>query len=226
VIGQLAAGVAHELNNPLQGIVAYSHLLREKKREGHGGNGTDAWVEKIVTQADRCSSIVRGLLDFARPRTPVIKPTAINTLVEGCLALVEEQALFHNIAVVRRLGPDVPEVVVDPSLMQQVFMNLIINAAEAMPEGGRLVVTTRHDAVGRMVEVEFADTGHGIAEADLERIFDPFFTTKAVGHGTGLGLAISFGIVKEHRGTISVESELGKGTTFDVRLPLRDRTEG
>jgi two-component system NtrC family sensor kinase len=226
VIGQLAAGVAHELNNPLQGIVAYSHLLRERKGGGNGGNGSDAWVEKIVTQADRCSSIVRGLLDFARPRTPVMKATAVNPLVEGCIALVEDQALFHNIDVVRRFAPDVPEVVVDPSLMQQVFMNLIINAAEAMPDGGRLVLSTRCDAPAGMVEVEVADTGHGIAEADLERVFDPFFTTKAVGHGTGLGLAISFGIVKEHRGTISVESEVGKGTTFAVRLPLRDRSEG
>ena len=225
VIGQLAAGVAHELNNPLQGIVAYSHLLREKQGKG-GGNGSNAWVEKIVTQADRCTRIVRGLLDFARPRTPVTKPTAVKALVEGCVALVEDQALFHNIEVVRRFGADVPEVVLDPSLMQQVFMNLIINAAEAMPDGGRLVVTTRVDRTEGMVEVEFSDTGHGIAQADLDRIFDPFFTTKAVGHGTGLGLAISFGIVKEHHGTISVESEPGKGTTFSVRLPLRDRAEG
>jgi two-component system NtrC family sensor kinase len=225
VIGQLAAGVAHELNNPLQGIVAYSHLLRERK--GHnGGNGSDAWVEKIVTQADRCTAIVRGLLDFARPRTPVKKPTAVKALVEGCVSLVEDQALFHNIEVVRHFGADVPDVVVDPSLMQQVFMNLIINAAEAMPEGGRLAVTTRVDPTDGMVEVEIADTGRGIAQADLDRIFDPFFTTKAVGHGTGLGLAISFGIVKEHHGTISVESEVGKGTTFNVSLPLRDQPEG
>ena len=237
VIGQLAAGVAHELNNPLQGIVTYSHLLRERKGGGNGaahgdgnggdgGNGTNGWVEKIVAQADRCTSIVRGLLDFARPRTPVKKPTAVNALLEGCIALVEDQALFHNIEVERRLGAGIPEVVVDPSLMQQVFMNLIINAAEAMPEGGRLVLRTSCDAAAGMVEVEFTDTGHGIAEADLERIFDPFFTTKAVGHGTGLGLAISFGIVKEHHGTISVESEVGRGTTFGVRLPLRDRPEG
>jgi len=225
VIGQLAAGVAHELNNPLQGIVAYSHLLREKEGE-RGGNGSKAWVEKIVTQADRCATIVRGLLDFARPRTPVTKPTAVKALVEGCVALVEDQALFHNIEVVRQFGADVPEVVVDPSLMQQVFMNLIINAAEAMPDGGRLLLTTRVDPAEKMVEVEVSDTGHGIARADLDRIFDPFFTTKAVGHGTGLGLAISFGIVKEHHGTISVESEVGKGTTFSVRLPLRDRVEG
>ncbi len=225
VIGQLAAGVAHELNNPLQGIVAYSHLLREKQGK-NGGNGSDAWVEKIVTQADRCTTIVRGLLDFARPRTPVTKPTAIKALVEGCVALVEDQALFHNIEVVRQFGADVPEVVVDPSLMQQVFMNLIINAAEAMPDGGRLRVTTRVDPAEQMVEVEVSDTGRGIAQADMDRIFDPFFTTKAVGHGTGLGLAISFGIVKEHHGTISVESEPGKGTTFSVRLPLRDQAEG
>jgi two-component system NtrC family sensor kinase len=222
VIGQLAAGVAHELNNPLQGVVTYSHLLRER---GVGGNGTDGWVDKIVTQADRCSGIVRGLLDFARPRTPVKKPTAVGTLLEGCVALVEDQSLFHNIEIVRHFGAGVPEVVVDPSLMQQVFVNLIINAAEAMPGGGRLVLTTRFDPDDGMVEVEFADTGHGIGQADLDRIFDPFFTTKAVGHGTGLGLAISFDIVKEHHGTISVESEVGKGTTFDVRLPLREAQE-
>jgi two-component system NtrC family sensor kinase len=108
----------------------------------------------------------------------------------------------------------------DPSQIQQVFMNLIINAAEATPADGRLTLATRVDASGRFLEVEFADTGCGIKEADLERIFDPFFTTKGARRGTGLGLAISYGIVKEHRGTIRVESTVGKGTTFVVSLPL------
>ncbi len=217
LIGQLAADVAHELNNPLQGIVTYSHLLRER---GAAGNGSREWVEKIVTQADRSTKIIRGLLDFARPQTPNKRPVRLDGLLEQCIALVEDQALFHNIAVEKRFDGGAPEVVIDPSLMQQVFMNLIINAAEAMPEGGRLGLTTSYDPVARVVEVGFVDTGHGIRAEDVDRVFEPFFTTKAVGHGTGLGLAISFGIVKEHGGTIMVESEVGRGTVFTVSLPV------
>ena len=217
LIGQLAADVAHELNNPLQGIVTYSHLLKERGANGDGGR---AWIEKIVTQADRSTKIIRGLLDFARPQTPHKRPVNVNTLLEQCVALVEDQALFHNIQVEKRLACDLPSVVIDPSLMQQVFMNLIINAAEAMPEGGRLVLGTGLDAVTQMVEVWFADTGHGIRPEDLDRVFEPFFTTKAVGHGTGLGLAISFGLVREHHGTIAVESQPDRGTTFTVSLPV------
>jgi len=217
LIGQLAADVAHELNNPLQGIVTYSHLLKERGANGDGGR---AWIEKIVTQADRSTKIIRGLLDFARPQTPHKRPVSVNALLEQCIALVEDQALFQNIQVEKRFASDLPSVVIDPSLIQQVFMNLIINAAEAMPEGGRLALRTGLDAVTKMVEVEFADTGHGIRKEDLDRVFEPFFTTKAVGHGTGLGLAISFGIVKEHHGTIAVESQPDRGTTFTVSLPV------
>jgi two-component system NtrC family sensor kinase len=223
LIGQLAADVAHELNNPLQGIVTYSHLLRER---GAANEAAEGWVEKIIIQADRSTKIIRGLLDFARPRTPNKRPTKVNVLLEECIALVENQALFHNIEVVKQFGADVPDVVIDPSLMQQVFLNLIINAAEAMDDGGRLALTTCHDPIARTVEVGFVDTGHGIRPDDVDRVFEPFFTTKAVGHGTGLGLAISFGIVKEHHGAISVESEIGKGTAFTVSLPVDGDGEG
>jgi two-component system, NtrC family, sensor kinase len=223
LIGQLAADVAHELNNPLQGIVTYSHLLRER---GATGNGAAGWIEKIVTQADRSTKIIRGLLDFARPQTPHKRPVKVNALLEQSIGLVEGQALFQNIAVEKRLCADLPDVVIDPSLMQQVFLNLIINAAEAMPEGGRLDLTTRFDACARLVEVGFGDTGHGIRPEDVDRVFEPFFTTKAVGHGTGLGLAISFGIVKEHHGTIAVESRPGLGTTFTVSLPVNGAGTG
>jgi signal transduction histidine kinase len=126
----------------------------------------------------------------------------------------------------RRFAADLPEVVIDPSLMQQVFMNLIINAAEAMPEGGRLALTTGFDPVARLIEVGFVDSGHGIRPQDVDRVFEPFFTTKAVGHGTGLGLAISFGIVKEHHGAITVDSRLGQGTAFTVSLPLNGAGTG
>jgi two-component system NtrC family sensor kinase len=222
LIGQLAADVAHELNNPLQGIVTYSHLLRER---GASSDAAKGWVEKIVIQADRSTRIIRGLLDFSRPRTPIKRPTHVNALLDECIALVEHQALFQNIEVVKQYAGDVPAVVIDRSLMQQVFMNLIINAVEAMKGGGRLALTTCFDPIAHMVEVGVLDTGHGIKPEDVDRVFEPFFTTKEVGHGTGLGLAISFGIVKEHHGAIAVESELGKGTAFTISLPVNGTGE-
>ena len=217
MVGQLAAGVAHEINNPLTGIVTYSQLLLERAPEE---GTTRSSLEKIVTQANRCRKIVRGLLDFSRQSKPDERPCNVNTVLQECVALVANQALFQNIEIVRHFGEDLPLVPMDPSQIQQVFLNLILNAAEATPADGRLTLTTRLDPTSRYVEVEFADTGCGIKEADLERIFEPFFTTKGARRGTGLGLAISYGIVKEHRGTIGVESEVGKGTTFVVSLPL------
>jgi len=217
IIGQLAAGVAHELNNPMQGIVTYSHLLLEEMPNGNPGREL---AQKIVTQANRCTGIVRGLLDFSRQRKPQTRSININNILNDCVSLVKHQSLFHNIQIFPVLAPDLPVVVVDPTQMQQVFMNLIINAAEAIHDGGQLRLATRVNAADQCVEIEVADTGHGITEEHLERIFDPFFTTKEATHGTGLGLAISFGIIKEHQGTISVESEVGKGTTFTVRLPV------
>jgi len=222
IVGKLAADVAHEINNPLQGIVTFAHLLREKAPEG---DPSRAWLDRIVDQAERCRVIIRGLLDFARPRKPVKKPTRVDALLNECVALVENQAVFQNIEVLKRFGADVPEVVIDPSLIQQVFMNLIFNAAEAMPQGGRLTLETRFDAAAGAVDVGFADTGHGIADEDLDRVFEPFFTTKEEGKGTGLGLAICFGVVREHHGTIAAESEVGKGATFTVLLPVADRAE-
>jgi two-component system, NtrC family, sensor kinase len=217
IIGQLAAGVAHELNNPLQGIVIYACLLLEKTPEGSPGRES---MQKIVTQANRCTQIIRGLLDFSRPQLPQKKLSNVAAILQQCVALVEDQALFHNITLVWRLAESLPQVVVDPAQVQQVFMNMLINAAEAMEGVGRLTLTTRYAAGDGFVEIEFADTGHGISPENMERIFDPFFTTKEIGHGTGLGLAISYGFIKEHHGTISVESDLGGGTTFTVRLPV------
>ncbi len=217
IIGQLAANVAHELNNPLQGIVSYSHLLLERM-PAEGPNR--ASVQKIVTQANRCSTIIRGLLNFSRQRKPQKRPANLNSVVSECVALVQDQALFHNIRIQKNLQADLPPTVMDPSEMQQVMMNMFINAAEAMDGQGELRVSTRVPSGEDFVEVAVSDTGHGIPEEEIERIFDPFFTTKEAGHGTGLGLAISYGIVKEHNGSISVESEIGKGTTFTMRLPL------
>jgi len=216
-IGQLAAGVAHEINNPLQGIVTYSHLLLEKASTENGTRGS---LEKIVKQANRCRDIIRGLLDFSRQRKPEKRLSSVNRVLEECVSLVDNQVLFHNIQIVQRLGKELPQVLMDPSQIQQVFMNLIINAAEAMNGAGKLTLTTRHIPAENAVEAEITDTGHGVSEEDLDRIFSPFFTTKEVGHGTGLGLAISYGIIKEHKGTISVESQVDQGTTFTVHLPI------
>ena len=218
LIGQLSANVAHELNNPLQGIVTYSHLLLEKMPNENSNRNS---VQKIVTQANRCKDIIRGLLDFSRQRKPDKTLCDVNVVLNDCVSLLENQALFHNIKIINDFEASLPMAVIDPSQIERVFMNLIINAAEAMNGSGQLTSSTRFDPLENFIEVKFKDTGQGILKEDLARIFDPFFTTKEVGHGTGLGLAISYGIVKEHGGTISVESKVSKGTTFNVRLPVR-----
>jgi len=215
LIGQLAANVAHELNNPLTGIITYSHLLLEQtKAEGP----TKDFLQKIVNQADRCKEIIKGLLDFSRQKKPDKTLCDVNSVLTDCISLIENQALFHNIQIQSSLKIDLPSAVIDPSQIERVFMNMIINAAEAMEGNGHLTIATRLDQDKSIIEVEFTDTGSGIEKENLEKIFDPFFTTKDTGHG--LGLAISYGIIKEHKGTILVESEVGKGTTFIVRLPV------
>ncbi len=217
IIGQLAANVAHELNNPMQGIVTYSNLLLEKEMDDETSRQN---LEKISIQANRCREIIRGLLDFARQKKTQKMLTDINALLRRCVSLVEHQALFHNITVHQNLDESLPMIVVDPSQIERVFLNLIINAAEAMTDGGSLYLSTCMGLNCKTIEVEMKDTGHGISIENMERIFNPFFTTKEISHGVGLGLAISYGIVKEHNGEITVESEYGHGATFTVSLPV------
>ena len=222
LIGQLAANVAHELNNPLQGIVAYAHLLLERMTPGERNMDM---VEKIVGQANRSRDIIRGLLDFSRQRKPDKTLTNINTLLNESISLVENQAIFMNIQIAKNYQDDLPMLIIDPSQVERVFINIIINAAEAMDGTGLLTLKTSLDPLSEFIEVNISDTGNGINPEDMRRIFDPFFTTKDVGHGTGLGLAISYGIIKGHKGTISVESEVGLGTTFTVKLPVNGKEE-
>lgn len=217
LIGQLAANVAHELNNPLQGIVTYSHLLLERNSID---DPTKQSLQKIVTQANRSKDIIRGLLDFSRQRKPDKTLCNINNLLSESLSFLENQALMQNIRVVTQFDNDLPSIVIDPSQVQRVFINMIVNAAEAMNGNGQLSMTTSHDLVKGFIEIIISDTGTGITEENLEKIFDPFFTTKETGHGVGLGLAISYGIIKEHGGSISVNSAVGSGTTFTIRLPI------
>jgi two-component system NtrC family sensor kinase len=216
-IGKLAAGIAHEINNPLGGILIYSHLLLEDQKKDTVQYEN---LKKIVKETTRCKDIVKGLLEFSRPKEPQMVPTDINDIVNRALSLFERQALFQNIRVNKEFAA-LPQVVADGSQLQQVFANIIVNAAEAMDGNGTLTIRTVLDRPGGYIKVEFADTGHGIKEEDMPRLFEPFFTTKEVGKGTGLGLAISYGIVQKHEGSIQVRSELGKGSTFTVTLPVQ-----
>jgi two-component system NtrC family sensor kinase len=217
-LGQLAAGVAHEINNPLGAILMYSHLSLEEMgtEDGHRKN-----LEKVVAEATRCKNIVRGLLDFARQSEPNVEESDANDILRRTLSLLQNQALFQNIKITTAFSPSLPRAMMDGGQIQQVFTNIILNAAEAMAPGGELIIASRAAAGGESIEIEFTDTGCGIPRENLEKIFDPFFTTKEVGRGTGLGLAVSYGIIARHKGTIEVKSEPDKGTTFIVRLPLR-----
>lgn len=223
LVGQLSANIAHELNNPLQGIVTFSHLMLEENQ--NLDSNCQYSLEKIVGQANRCRDIIRGLLDFSRQRPPDKSFYNLNNIVEDCISLVERQAMFHNIHVVLDLQEDLPLAVVDPSQIERVFINLIINAAEAMDGSGQLTIVSKEIKQSNTVEISFSDTGTGISEDNLRRIFDPFFTTKDVGHGTGLGLAISYGLVRNHKGSLLVDSVVGKGTTFTVCLPIDEKED-
>lgn len=216
-LGKLAAGIAHEINNPLGGILIYSHLLLEEtpKESPQAEN-----LRKIVKETTRCKDIVKGLLEFARPKEPEMAPVDINTVVDKALSIFERQALFQNIKIEKEYGA-LPPIVVDSGQLQQVFANIIVNAAEAMAGNGVLTIRTSLDVRNECLRIEFADTGHGIAEEDLPRLFEPFFTTKEVGKGTGLGLAISYSIVQKHEGSIEVQSKPGKGSVFTVVLPMK-----
>ena len=157
---------------------------------------------------------------MARQQKPDKTLSDVNYVLQECISLVEHQAAFHNIEIIKNFDVTLPTAVIDPSQIERVFINLIINAAEAMEGNGRLTIATDTNPSGEFVRIRFSDTGCGIAEEDMDQIFEPFFTTKDVGHGTGLGLAISYGIIKEHGGAVRVESEVNKGTTFSIRLPV------
>lgn len=216
-LGKLSAGIAHEINNPLGGVLIYSHLLLEDtdKSSPHYEN-----LKKIVKETSRCKNIVKGLLEFARPKDPEMSLIDINKLVDKSLSIMEGQALFQNIRVEKRYSSDLSKIVADSGQLQQVFMNIILNAAESMDGNGSLILFTSLDEDSKNISIKFTDTGQGIKEEDKKRLFEPFFSTKEVGKGTGLGLAISYSIIQKHNGLIEVHSELGKGSTFTVKLPV------
>lgn len=217
-LGRLASGVAHEINNPLTGILTFSHLLMRKLKDN---SELQKELEIIVRETNRVSIIVRGLLDFARESKPQKRPCNINELILHTLTLIERQSVFQNIRIMKNLDPQIPMILLDANQIQQVFMNILLNAADAMPAGGVLNITTFLVSEDSFMQIKFTDTGCGIPEKNLNKIFDPFFTTKADKKGTGLGLAVSYGIIDRHRGQIEAQSEEGKGTTFIIKLPLK-----
>ena len=213
-LGLLAAGVAHEVNTPLAVISNYIQMLAKQMPEG---DPRQSIIDKIVKQTFRASEIVNNLLNFSRTGAAESTSVDVNRVVEETLSLVAHPLKSAQIQVVKQLGEFLPPVHASPNKLQQVFLNLFLNARDAMPGGGMLEVRTA--AHNGSVEVEIADTGAGIAREDINRIFDPFFTTKSNGRGTGLGLSVSYGIIKEHAGKIDVRSTPGKGTSFHVEFP-------
>ena len=214
-VGRLAAGVAHEINNPLTGVLTYSSFLL-KRAEKDSEMRED--LEVIVRETKRCREIVKGLLDFSRQSVSERRPTSVNDIVHDACRIVKNPLSMQKATIVLSLGDNLPQVHADPGRMQQVLVNLLVNAGDAMADaGGTITVTT--DLVEEGVRIRVADTGSGIEPADLDKIFEPFFSTKGT-RGNGLGLAIVWGIVEDHGGHLSVFSEVGKGATFTILLPL------
>ncbi|UCH33399.1 MAG: 4Fe-4S dicluster domain-containing protein [Armatimonadota bacterium] len=213
-MGQLAAAVAHELNNPLGTVLIYAHTLL---RELQTGDPRRDDVQMIAAESERCRKIVRGLLDFARKRSRQADAVDIGAVLENVIGIVQKHAVFSRVNIDLRVAHDLPTVDGDADQLTQAFVNLATNAAEAMPDGGKLTISAcPHD--GDRVDIAFTDEGVGISEENRQRLFTPFFTTKAGGKGTGLGLPIVYGVVKMHSGDVRVDSEVGKGTTFTITL--------
>jgi two-component system NtrC family sensor kinase len=217
MIGQLAAGVAHEINNPLGSILLFSRLTVQQMPAG--GRAREN-LERIEKETKRCHAIVKSLLDFARERKPLVESADVNQLLDETLKLFEGQFLFQNIEVARDYDLKLAAIPADRSQLQQVFMNIILNAVDAMKGKGRLGIATRTNAADGVIEIGISDSGGGISPENIDRIFDPFFTTKGVGHGTGLGLSVSYGIIQSHNGDIAVSSVPGSGAIFTISLPL------
>lgn len=219
-LGRLAAGVAHELNNPMSGIMMYSNLILEQ---------TDADspivddLKVIVHEAERCKQIVADLLEFSHQTTYEASGIDLNEQITKAVSILTKQPLFHNIVIDYQLEETLSRIWGNPIRLVQVFTNIVINAAQAMSGKGRLTIVTRHRSNNDIVEACITDNGPGIDDETLAQVFDPFFTTKTPGEGTGLGLSVSYAIIREHKGTIRVDSEIGEGTTFSLRFPvLRD----
>jgi two-component system NtrC family sensor kinase len=220
-LGKLSASIAHEINNPLSGILTYAKLLTRQLKNGPPDQETQAQVLRslalVERETGRCTTIVRNLLGFARQREPSFREVDVNAVIHEALSLLSNRMIIQGITVEEHLG-DLPRVRADFGQLRQAFVNIALNACEAMGKGGALTVTSRFLPEAEMAEAEFADTGVGISQEDLSKIIDPFFTTKE--KGTGLGLSVVYGIIDRHGGKIEIKSEVGGGTSVIVRLPV------
>jgi len=219
-LGQLAAGVAHEINNPLSTITMFSHLIRDTLEKGDQRYED---IQLIIDEANRTKDIVQGLLSFARER--VLRPgqTNINDLLEEILGLIINQSLFHNIKIEKVFEPNLATTYADGTQLKQVFLNIVLNAAQALNGNGIIKIVTEQIIGNGHLKIMITDNGPGIPSDIMSKLFDPFFTTKE--KGTGLGLAISYGIIERHMGEINVQSEPGKGTTFSISMPILEDAE-
>jgi len=222
-LGKMAAVVAHEVNNPLSGILTYAKLIRKWVASGQAGNEKREeavqCLELIASESRRCGDLIKNLLSLSRTAPMNVQSTDLHSVIERCLMLVRHQLELGGVELQLKFAPDVPPIPCDAAQIEQVFLALIMNAKDAMPRGGNLWIETRLSDDESEVEIQVRDDGAGIAPDVLPHIFEPFLTTKESGHGVGLGLAISRGIVERHNGRIAVQSELGRGTTFTVTLP-------
>jgi PAS domain S-box-containing protein len=223
-LGRLAASVVHEINNPLAGILNYLRLMIRILNRGESsaehGEKFRRYLELVEKETARCSQIVSNLLSFSRISTPSFDAIRIDELLHRCVLLSRHKLELSNIELEVRVSPDLPEVLGDFNQLQQCVINLIFNAIDAMPGGGKLLLSARCDAEDRRAVIAVSDTGAGIAPEHLAYIFEPFFTTKQEGSGTGLGLSTVFGIMERHRGSVTVENRPGEGATFFLRLPI------
>lgn len=234
--GRLAAGIVHEIGNPLASVLGMVDLLLRCQGTPKQRKECQENLERLASEIVRLKRILQGLLDYARPASKEIKPLPINGVVERTMLLLLSQKAFRDIQVIRRLQEPSPWALADERLLQQVLVNILVNAAQAMPKGGKISIATELQpvrawpdgivSVGRHFDpdeeaavISVADTGSGIPREDLQRIFEPFFSTKEVGKGVGLGLAICHSLIEELKGAITVESRLGRGTTFSILLP-------
>ncbi len=217
-LGRMAAGIAHEINNPLAGVLLYSSNMIKKVPKG---DALEEGLQVIIDETIRCRKIIQELLEFSKGREPTKVPTNINDIIDKAMNILENEFLLNRIEVGKNLDPELPDIMADGSQMEQVFVNLLINAVQAVPEGGTIQVKSSLNEAESSVSIEVKDNGPGIGRKEQAKIFEPFFSTKP--NGTGLGLSVSYGIVRNHQGNISVESLPGGGTRFLIKIPFTQK---
>jgi two-component system NtrC family sensor kinase len=221
-LGRMAAGIAHEINNPLAGILLYSSNLSKKVPKG---GPLEDGIKIIIKETQRCKTIIQGLLDFAREQKPEKFVVSVNGIITSAIGIVENEFHLRQVRIRKELAEDMAETLLDKNQIEQVFINLLLNALHAVEDSGLVTVKSNMNEEKGKVRIEIADNGCGIPAENMNKIFEPFFSTKA--DGTGLGLAVSYGIVRNHKGDIRVLSKPGQGSRFIVEFPMvQDESEG